>query len=227
MSFEIFKSFYSEEEAVQLMTILSEKGVDCKLEKRRQILDKVIVGDGNEPEIYLKVRQSDFVRANQVIDETVANNLSELDRDYYLYSFTKNELLEIIQKPDEWSNQDFIIAKKILADLGQALTEKEINSIKSTRISELSQPEQESSSWIFLGYIFAFFLPLVGLFLGLTFNTTKKMLPDGNKVLVYGSKTRAHGATILVISIIILSLRILGIVSVRWWNGAEWWLNGG
>ena len=213
--FEVFKSFYSEEEALGLLDILKQNGLDGKFEKRRQVIDKIIVGDGNETGFFIKLRQKDFTKANLVLDEQITRNLSELDPDYYLFTFSNEELNEIIQKPDEWSNQDYVIAKKILRDRGENITDEDIQGIRSARLNELSRPEQEESSWIFLGYLMSVVLPVAGLVMGILFSTSKKVLPDGNKLLIYDSKTRSHGSKMIFISILMLALALFGIFNRR------------
>src|SRR5690349_2135740 len=115
-SFEVFKSFFLEEEAVALRDLLLNQGIEAKVEKSRDIVDKIIAGDGLDPQIHLKIKNTDFTRSNQIIDEYISQHLATVDPDYYLFDFSDEELLEIIHKPDEWNNQDVMIAKKILAD---------------------------------------------------------------------------------------------------------------
>jgi len=150
-----------------------------------------------------------------VLNEHITRNLSELDPDYYLFTFSNEELNEIIQKPDEWSNQDYVIAKKILRDRGENITDEDIQGIRSARLNELSRPEQEESSWIFLGYLMSVVLPVAGLVMGILFSTSKKVLPDGNKLLIYDSKTRSHGSKMIFISILMLALALFGIFNRR------------
>ena len=197
--FDVFKSFYSEEQALSYQQLLSEKGIVARIEKKRPILDKIYIGEGTEAEIYLMLKGADFKAANAIIDEWVNNNLDNIDSDYYLFSFSDNELMAIIQKPDEWSNQDVILARKLLSDRGRVVSDNEMNHVKSSRTKELLEPDKERFAFFLLGYIMAFFVPLYGVFFGLVRLTAKKVLPDGIKVSVYSENARKHYTAMVVI----------------------------
>ena len=87
-AFEVFHSFYSEEDALAMLRLLTEKGIDCRIEKTKQITDKIIIGDGMAPPLHIKMAGADFTKAHEIIDQEVRENISALDADYYLYSFS-------------------------------------------------------------------------------------------------------------------------------------------
>jgi hypothetical protein len=207
--FEVFKSFYSEEQALALQTLLQEKGLETKVEKKRNVADKVFTGDGTEAEIYLMIKGADFTRANEIIDESITNNIASIDSDYYLFSFTKEELIDIVNKPDEWNNQDVILARKLLADQGHVVSDSEIQQVKNKRIQELAMPEKELSILLFIGYSLSFIVPTYGIFFGLTKLTARKVLPDGQKVNIYDGSARTHFIAMIVISIVLLVTLVL------------------
>ncbi|MET0393465.1 MAG: hypothetical protein ABW019_10010 [Chitinophagaceae bacterium] len=212
-TFEVFKSFYSEEEAVALCALLSENGIDARIEKTAIIIDKRITGDGVDPDIHLKIAASDFNRANAIIDQHISNNLSQLEPDYYLFAFSDQELLGIIKKPDEWSNQDVIIAKKILAGRGTAVSDEEAERFRADRNRQLSQPEKGLRSWVLAGYFIAVFFSPVGIFFGAYMLNAKKIIPDGNKVFAYDQEIRNHCRIIMIISIILTVAALAGILN--------------
>jgi hypothetical protein len=207
VDFEVFKSFFIEADARSLLTLLKGNGIDAIIEKRRPIADKVIAGDGMNAEILLKINPRDFEKANKLIDEHILQHISDVESDYYLFSFSDKELIEILHKPDEWNNQDVIIARKILDDRGHVISENDLAQIKSSRIKELGEPESEESSYILGGYISAIFA--IGIFWGLFFLYGKKLLPNGRKVYIYNEQTRNHGKNIVIISSLILGIALL------------------
>jgi hypothetical protein len=99
--FEVFRSFYDEEEARSLATLLDARGIQCKIVRSKQVLDKVFIGVSDEPDIHLKIPVSDFHEANRIIDEVIEKDLDAIDSDYYLYAFTGAELLDILRKADD------------------------------------------------------------------------------------------------------------------------------
>ena len=203
-----FQSFYTEEEALAIGELLERNGVNTRIDKAK-VLDTIIGGDDQDKKIYLNIRSDDFNRANKILEEEIKSRLSQIGEDYYLYSFSDDELNEIISRPDEWSKQDYFIAKKILEERGVHLPEEKISKMRGNRITEIGRPEGADSSWIFLGYLFALLGGLFGLFFGLAYLHAKKILPDGTRVYVYNEKTRRHGSNIVIISCIAIALSLI------------------
>jgi hypothetical protein len=207
--FVLFQSFMNESDAIPVMEILRENKIEYKVEKFKEPLDSIIGGDVVRDKYYLKIKPQDFPKANEALDQVILKSFSTIEPDYYLFSFSNDELLEIIKKPDEWSRQDFLIAKKILDDRGKRINDEEVNILKSKRIRELAIEEKEPTTQIIAGYIFAFLFSLVGVFFGLALFVTKKSLPDGRRVFAYTENTRNHGRAIFMISMAMLILFIV------------------
>ena len=207
--FVLFQSFFTEEEATSVIEPLKENGIDYQLERSKELLDRAFIGDNLEKKIFLKIKSSDFPKANEILDTRILQNITALEKDYYLFSFTNDELIEILRKPDEWSRQDFLIARKILAERGQPVHEEVIKDLKSKRINELSREESEPTFTIIAGYVLALLFSLVGLFFGLTFLTAKKNIPNGKKVFTYSRSTRKHGRNIVILSAVSLFLLVM------------------
>src|SRR4029078_2182719 len=143
-----FQSFPSEEEASSLAEIFAKNDIDCTIVRTKPIIDRVIIGEDAEDKIYLKIKNSDFKKANEILQKQIEANLDKIGDDYYLYSFSNNELLEIINKSDEWSKQDFFVAKKNLTERGLSISEKDISKIQSERIKKIGKQETGSTFWI-------------------------------------------------------------------------------
>jgi len=207
--FVLFQSFFTEDEAASVIEPLKENGIAYQLVRSKEILDRTFIGDNLEKKFFLKIRSSDFLNANEILDARILQNITALEKDYYLFSFTNDELIEILRKPDEWSRQDFLIARKILDERGQHINEEVIKDLKSKRINELSREESEPTLTIIAGYILALLFSIVGLFFGLTFLTAKKNIPNGKKVFTYSRSTRRHGRNIVILSAVSLFLLVM------------------
>lgn len=205
----VFKSFYTQDEAFSLLEFLREKGINGSVVKHRQVGEKVYVGIDYDRPFHLKIKGSDFNKANVILDTHILQNLSEIESDYYLYSFSDEKLLEIIAKPDEWNNQDIVLAKKILNDRGLPVSPEHVEANKLKRINQLEKPDSEGHMFIIPGYLLALFFGLLGVFFGLLLMNSTKTLPDGRKVSIYDKRTRSHGRNILIIGIC-MTLIILG-----------------
>lgn len=211
---EVFRSFYSKEEALPLLELLNREGVHCTIEKTRVGLDKVIIGDENAPDFHLKILPEDFEKANRIIDAAIEQRITEVEPDYYLYSFTDDELLEIIRKPDEWNNQDVILSRLLLAERGIPITKEAVKQIRSERIRELGQPEKQQTASVWSGYFLAVFFSVIGIFYSLYMMTAKKILPDGRKAFVYDKSSRDHFRIMLAISLA-MALTLVGVLRSR------------
>lgn len=203
-----FQSFFTEEEAAPIIKTLEEKGIEYKVEKLKELLDPTITGHIVQHKIFLLLQSHDFSKANEALDDAIIKNISLLENDYYLFGFSNNELLEIIHKPDEWSRQDFLIARKILDDRGINIDDIAINSIKKERIRELGVQERGDIFWIAIGYLIAIIGGLLSLVIALPFVLSRKTLPDGRRMFIYDTVTRRHGRNMLIIAgvVILLSL---------------------
>jgi len=146
----------------------------------------------------------------------VLQNISELSPDYYLFSFSDDELLEIINKPYEWNNQDVIISRQILETRGKHITAEEINRIQSERVKELSRPENSSVSKLITGYLLAVFFCPVGIFYALFLLNAKKILPDGRKISVYDNDIKTHFRMMALISAVMCILVVVGQIKNNW-----------
>src|ERR1700752_2088713 len=153
--FVTYKSFYSEIDALELSTFLNENQIENEIERIKPFVDPLIGGDDLAKEFHVKIRPNDFRNANEVLDQLLAQNISTIDKDYYLFSFTNDELMEVINKADEWNNQDVLLARKLLRDRNIEISDKEFSEIKSNRYIQLAKSERASFNKIFWGYIIA------------------------------------------------------------------------
>lgn len=156
----------------------------------------------------VKIKNDDFEIVTQLLKEDESEDVTEIGKDYYLYSFTDDELMEVINKADEWSPFDFVLARKILADRGKEISDAAIKKINEKRIDELKVPEAPQTSWIVIGYICAFAGGVLGIFIGYHLMTYKKTLPDGERVYDYLESDRMHGKWIFYIGIVVLVLAV-------------------
>ena len=181
---------------------LKAQGIDYVVEKEGPVFDATFANNDFEPSIHLKIAAADFPRAHAALEGYYQSQLQAMDADYYLFSFTNAELLEIIRHPDEWGHLDYALAKKLLADRGHAVTPAAAEQFREQRITELARPEKTHPDQIIFGYVLAVIAGLFGIFLGYAFARLKKTLPNGELVYVYPPAERRHGRRIMIISTI-------------------------
>jgi hypothetical protein len=156
----------------------------------------------------VKIKSGDFEKVNQLLKDDESEDVTEIGKDYYLYSFTNDELMEVITKADEWSPFDVVLARKLLAEKGKVLTDEAITAINEKRIEDLKVPDPPQTYWIVVGYVCAFIGGLLGIFIGWYLMNYKKTLPNGQRVYEYSERDRRHGTIIFYIGIVVLVLAV-------------------
>ena len=201
--YSIFRKFSNLEQASELRELLLENGIVSELGDNVAPVDVTFSGSTLQNEIELRIKQSDFKKAEEILEKDAENKINKIDPDYYLFEFTDEELYEILLKADEWNPFDYSLAQKILADRGKSIDKDLLNSLKNERLKDLAKPEENQKLWIIAGYVFAAVGGFLGLIIGYFLWTAKKTLPNGQKVYSYSENDRRHGKYIFYIGLII------------------------
>jgi hypothetical protein len=204
--FLIYKSFTDADVAAEVADTLNQNGIHFQIENTSSPIDPLLIGSSLSADIRLKLYSEDFSRADKVLNDFYARQIQSVPADYYLYDFSNDELLEILQKPDEWGTLDYSLAPEILRQRGVDTTENQLLEFKSNRLKEVAQTEKLGRSWILLGYFIAFVFSPLGVFFASAILTFKKTLPDGDKVFSYHPDDRWHGKRILIISVLLSAI---------------------
>lgn len=207
--FITFEKFNDQNSAKELGELIAAQNIEFLLEDNSLSFDPTFANNGFGKEYCIKLKKSDFEKANKILADKSENQINEIDEDYYLLSFTDDELIEVITKSDEWNKFDISLAKKLLKDKGKEITPEKIEEIKRQRIIELSKPEEGQKGYIILGYITAFLGGLLGIFIGWHLLTYKKTLPNGNRIYAYSENDRKQGNRILTIGYIFLAFWLI------------------
>lgn len=207
--FITFERFNDQNSAKEVGDLFAEQNIEFVLVDNSLSFDPTFANNGFGKEYCIKLKKSDFEKANKILADKSENQINEIDEDYYLLSFTDDELIEVITKSDEWNKFDISLAKKLLKDKGKEITPEKIEEIKRQRIIELSKPEEGQKGYIILGYITAFLGGLLGIFIGWHLLTYKKTLPNGNRIYAYSDNDRKQGNRILTIGYIFLAFWLL------------------
>ena len=207
--YSIFRQFSNLEQANTLKELLTKNGIDCELADNVPSVDITFSGSTIQNQVEVRIHESNFKAAEQILEQDAENIINEIDKDYYLFSFTDEELYEVLLKSDEWSAFDYTLAQKILTEHGKPIDKALLNSLKNERLKDLAKPEGNQKPWIIAGYIFALLGGFLGLIIGYFLWTSKKTLPNGKKVYSYAANDRTHGKYIFYIGLIIVPATIL------------------
>lgn len=213
MDFLTYRKFYEQEDVDALTEVLKENGIDYEIGEDRENLN-VLMGDRKLGGQYvIRLKGEDFEKADKLLSTESEKQIGSVDKDHYLFDFTDEELMDILNKPDEWNEFDYNLAMKILKDRGKQVDEKTIEILKKERMEELSRPEEGNKLAITIGYVFAVMGGILGIIIGWHLMTFRKTVPNGERVYAYSWATRKHGQRILIIGSILfitgLVIRIL------------------
>lgn len=204
-----FKLFPDKQAAEDFAEVLLQNNIDHKIEEDALVFDPSYANNPLAKDYVIGVKQRDFKAASLAYDEYFAKQLTGIPGDYYLYTFTNDELQEILAKPDEWGGFDYQLAQELLRQRGIEITKEETEYLKAERYKHIAQPEDEPAKNVVGYYIISILFFPVGIIIGWVWGYSKKQLPDGYKVYAYNERVRSHGQTIFLIAMILFSLTVL------------------
>lgn len=204
INFRTFQKFSDEALLIEATEILKAHNIDFEVENTSATFDTTFSNSQIYPEFIIKLLPNDFEKAHQILDQATKIEIEQVEKDYYLFSFSDEELFEVISKPDEWSRFDFLLAQKIMKNRGKEITPYTLELLKNQRLKDLTQPEPSFKAWIIAGYVFALTGGILGIFIAYNLISTKKTLPNGEQVFMYSADDRRQGWIILIIGTIVL-----------------------
>ncbi|WP_163409242.1 hypothetical protein [Flavobacterium ajazii] len=208
-NYSVFRKYPTLEQVKELETLLNQNNIVTQIADNIPSVDSSFSGSTLQNQYEIKIPLADFEKAEKILDKKAEKLIDQIDKDYYLFSFSDDELYEILLKADEWNEFDYKLAQKILIQRGKSVDTELLKALKKQRIELLAKPEENQKSWIMAGYIFAILGGFLGILIGYSLWTSKKSLPNGQKVYSYNDKDRAHGKNIFYIGLIILPFYII------------------
>jgi len=208
-NYSILRKFPTLDQANELKDLLEKNGINSILADNVPPVDITFSGSTLRNEIEIRIKQSDFEKAEEIIERNAEELIDQIDKDYYLFEFSDEELYEILLKSDEWSAFDYTLAQKLLKQRGKSIDKELLNSLKNERLKDLAKPEENQRPWIVGGYVFSLLGGFLGLIIGYFLWTSKKTLPNGQKVYSYSKNDRKHGKYIFYIGLIIAPISLL------------------
>ena len=203
-----FRTIFDRNQAIALKQLLENEGVAVELSDSVSGFNRIYLGAGVDRSFAIQIKGEDFNKAEAILKKDSEAALSDVEDDYYLFQFTNEELLDILNKPDEWNSFDVLLSEKLLKERGQ---DSAVNSeeIEKDRLNILAVPS-DASEMIVLGYVFALVTEnILGALIGVLLWSLKKTLPDGTTVHRYATADRNQGIVIFIVGTAIFLVKLL------------------
>ena len=214
----LFRTAPSMEEADEIAVLLKKEGIESEIIELHEHIDSAFLQERLENDIEIHIREEDLKKAEKMVAQLADTLLKNVDEEHYLFSYSNEELMDILVKKNEWSEYDIALTRKILVDRNVKVDTDAISEQREERLDTLAKPEGGQAGWIIAGYLFAFLGGILGLVIGSVLWQSKKRLPNGRKTFAYDEYTRKHGGLIVLISAIILpitfALKMMGQLSI-------------
>ena len=211
--FVFYKNFHQIENAEEYISIFKEHNIPYLLESSETLLDSSIVGTGLIPKAIIKLLPVDFKKVNEILKDLLENY------DYtnhHLNQLTEEELIENLEKPEEWTVEDQIIAKQILQGRGKEISEEELQSTKDKRLATLRKGREGNKTnmafsfmAIILGVIIHYVFTFGGIGMALYYIYDKSTDEEGSRYHTFESTTRRYGSIMLYGGLLVLVVELL------------------
>lgn len=200
-NFVTYRKFIFKDDALDLIEILKENNIDYVLDDNSSKLDSSFGNDDNTKQFVLKIEKENFKRVEELEEKSISKSLDNVDKNYYLFESSDEDLIEIVLKKEEWNKFDYLLAQKILKERGKEINQDLIKAINKRRVEDL-KTEEASPKWlIFIGYLFSILGGFIGIFIGLYLMNYKKTLPNGETIYGFGKEDRNSGKNVFICSI--------------------------
>ncbi|UMY65702.1 MULTISPECIES: hypothetical protein [unclassified Flavobacterium] len=200
----VITTFIDPVPARELAEWLESKGISAILTDTTPRFDASFANQTAVYEYQVRVPSSEVEHAQKLLEQ--ANADSAIPEDHYLRDFTDDELFDVVRKKDEWSDIDYTLAQRLLAERGHLMDTSVIEKLQRERLAELAQPSKRQHLLVALGYLFVLLGGIPAIFIGLSLAKLTKKLPDGRKVALYQEADRRHGVWIYRLGILAFCL---------------------
>jgi hypothetical protein len=192
-----YTRFQTKEEAEKFADALQHAGISSKVEVEKNILDKILVGETLDLLFAVKMASQDFEKAKTVEESIAEKELENINADYYLFSFSNAELIDVVTNKDEWNGFDIALAKKLLRE-----NKVVYNAVDAVTKKPTYKPLRVEPIWIFVEYLLTVYFTMAGIVIGVSTFYAYKTLSNGERIGIYDDYTRNHAKLITVIGII-------------------------
>ena len=201
--YEIFAEFDYRQMFDDLCAFLDDQKIPYKIWEKQQDPgeDYAKAPALKESVFYVYLRLLDFERTQALLREQAKQQAIYKEADYHLRRYSDEELMEILEQPEDWQALDVVAARYLLNERGHDISEEEAELMRQHRMIQLRQPRALTSKERRDGYLTAIILGPLGFFWGYHYYSDQRLLPNGRKVLNFAPQARYEGMRMMMISL--------------------------
>ena len=194
----LFDKYLNRDEAAYYNEIFLLQGLHPVLEEAQEYFDAII--GSNTAELYYIIRlpKFEFKEADNIIFNEIKKN--GVPTDYFLNTYTKEELNGVVANPDKWSKQDIAVARIIGEVKGWNISYETVQQYAANRFEQL---KQVNLKWhvLLLLYILCVFAFVLSFIIGPLLYLLKHPDFNGEQQYYFSDETRTHGIILFLLSI--------------------------
>lgn len=198
IEFKTFMSLTDSSVAEKMIQILKVNKIAFKIQDTSKDFDATFANNTAQDSILIMLNPNDFDKASRILDENMQFNINEIDYLHPLFSFTIDELKDVVKNYDEWHPLDVKLAKHLLKKESITVEDSEIIEKQLQKEIKAQQPEKSNSLTLIMGYGFCIMGGLAGIGIAIFLLTGKRTMTDGSKKYIYSKSDRVHGVYMLI-----------------------------
>lgn len=196
--FLTYSKFHTRQEAAELTQLLDNAGIPFQVDLDTTLLDKIYIGENLDPSVAVRIPSNQFEAVNTLLKAEAETQIQHAHPDHYLFDFSDQELIEVVQQPTEWNHFDLALATKILTDRNVRVPSMPVQDMKAPA----AYPLRLELQWIIMGYVLSLIFAWAGIIAGMITIIASRALPTGEKVKMYDAYTHNHATIMIVIGVL-------------------------
>lgn len=222
----IYKTYPDLASAEEVALLMTNNGITAEVIKENRVLDSNYIGQAFSDPYLLYMHGSDFERAHTILENEIMVNLEDVDPGYMLLAFNEEELIDVMEKKDEWGVYNYKLAEALLKKKNAHIPEVKIALEQAERLRTKEKPVASGMLFLLLGYasvlsgMVSIFIParnavltlsqgLLGLFIGWILCYSKRTLSNGQRTFYFTSSSRLQGSVMFWISLAVTAIKII------------------
>lgn len=136
-----FQKFPEIEGTKDLVTLLKKNNIPFVIDDKGQRF--ILVSNPLDNYVIIKISKDDLEKVNQLLVDDENKELKKMPEDHYLYTFSDDEIVDIIANPFEWSKLEIRLANEIAKQRNLVLSAENLNRAKKKKLEEVVREEQK------------------------------------------------------------------------------------